>query len=272
MNRKTVEKPGWRQPVQAKVMADGGWQMVDLLFPILLILLWSATGWGQTQGSSPATPLSTEVAKTDGESSTSQSNPPQLIRTPGYRLHQGDKIEVRFFYQPELNQETVVKPDGMISMPLINDVRAEGVTVSGLERQLMERYAPELIDPLISVVLKEYVKPRIFIGGQVVKPGPYELRDGDMLAQALLLAGGFTRQAHRKQVLVARPIGEGDMRVTVVDTTRLYSRNPDPDLNLALRDGDLIFVPESKLSRISGVMDALKLQSFGLVIDPFRNR
>jgi polysaccharide export outer membrane protein len=274
MKRKTVEKPGWRQLAPPRLrIADCGLR-IDfgfLRFPILLLLLLSTTGWAQNDQPPPIIP-SSGLTENDLQPIRNPEPAPQLITTPGYRLHEGDKIEVRFFYQPELDQQVVVKPDGTISLQLIGDVRAEGITVPELEKLLVQRYSRILVDPTISVILKEYVKPRIFVGGEVAKPGPYELRDGDMLAQALLLAGGFTPEAHRKMVIHARPVGEGQMRVTVVDATKLYSRNPDPDLNLALKDGDLIYVPESKLSRLGNILQMLHLQTFGLVIDPFRNR
>lgn len=265
-------------------------QISNLGFQILAILLLSMTVWARSdhqQATTPAPtsqpqshhqpriiPAPTSLAPSDHPQlpTGASTGAPTLITSTGYRLHHGDKIEVRFFYQPELNQEAVIKPDGTVSLQLIGELRAEGITVPELERQLMQQYSKILVDPVISVVLKEYVQPRVFIGGQVAKPGSYELRDGDMLAQALLLAGGFTPQAHRKQVIHARPVGEGQLRVTVIDATRLFSPNPDPDLNLALKDGDLIYIPESKLSRLSDILNALKLQTFGLVLDPLRRR
>ncbi|MCS6803975.1 MAG: polysaccharide biosynthesis/export family protein [Acidobacteriota bacterium] len=307
MKEKTVEKPGWRQPasLEGVQLLDAhsefgrvGFQaaagMIGRLGRLCLTGIKRRTGIKRkvlpgivlmlglqlsvsAQSASPSLPSSstaTPAGATEPDSTIVQfaGGPPQLRTSSGYQLHQGDKLEVKFFYQPELNQETIVKPDGMISLPLIGDVRAEGLTVSELEQKLTERYAKELIDPLISVTLKEFVKPRIFIGGYVVKPGAYELRDGDMLAQAVLLAGGFTPQAHRKQVIHLRPIGEGQMRVTVVDMTKVYSKRPDPFLNLTLRDGDLIYVPQSKLSRINDALRALQIQSFGLYTDPLRRR
>lgn len=257
MKQEAVEKPGWRQPTPPRfsIFDFGDW-IGELRFPILLILLLGTTGWAQSGDQLPPPP---------------PASPPTLITSgSGYRLHQGDKIEVRFFYQPELNQEAVVKPDGTVSLQLIGDVPAVGLTPQQLEQQLTKQYAKSLVDPVISVVLKEYVKPRIFVGGQVAKPGAYELRDGDTLAQVLFLAGGFTPQAHRKMVIHARPVGEGQLRVTVIDTTKLYARNPDPDLNLTLKDGDLVYVPESRLSRVSAILAALRVQTFGLFIDPFR--
>jgi protein involved in polysaccharide export with SLBB domain len=303
MKWKTVEKPGWRQPAYPDVailkqeVSGPTFQMSlrsaianiqgfvpsaissmkwEMLASLVVIMLLHVSGWAQDERpSAPPMPSAiAPVSSTDAASTEAQSpaGTPQLRTSSGYQLHQGDKIEIKFFYQPELNQETIVKPDGMVSLPLIGDVRAEGFTVPELEQQLTKQYAKELVDPLISIVLKEFVKPRIFIGGQVVKPGPYELRDGDMLAQALLLAGGFTPQAHRKQVLHFRPVGEGELRVTIIDMTKVYTRKPDPFLNLALQAGDLVYVPESKLSRLNQTLRLLQIQSFGFYLDPFRSR
>lgn len=243
MRRKTVEKPGRRQPARFGIL-------------VLLWLTCGLVGWAQ-DAPQPREGIPAASA-------------PELVHPAGYRLHLGDKIEIRFFYQPELNQETIIKPDGRISLQLIGEVNAVGLTTGELERRLTELYADILVDPVISVILKEYVKPRVFISGEVTRPGPYELRQGETLAQALALAGGFTPRAHRKMVIHARPMGEGQLRVTVIDATKLFGRHPDPELNLALKDGDLIYVPESKLSRLSKILSALRIQTFGLFTDPFR--
>jgi protein involved in polysaccharide export with SLBB domain len=279
MKQRAVKKPRWRQPASQEHRAKSKEQRVKgndstlsairnpqstmslrvWIYVVVFVSFSVVVCFAQTTGQEPTAqpPVTAPMLVTPGS---------------GYRLHQGDKIEVKFFYQPELNQAAVVKPDGMISLQLIGDVPAEGLTPRELEQRLVQRYAPILIDPSISVIVTDYVKPRIFVGGEVAKPGPYELRDGDSLAQALVLAGGLTPRAHRKQVIHARLIGEGQMRVTVIDTTKLYAKNPDPDLNLTLRDGDLVYVPESKLSRLSDILSALRVQTFGMFTDPFNSR
>jgi protein involved in polysaccharide export with SLBB domain len=175
-----------------------------------------------------------------------------------YRVRSGDKLGVKFVYHPELSDAAVlVRPDGFISLPLVDDIRAAGLTTGELKAKIERAYAESLVDPVIVVSLVEYVAPRVFVGGQVSKPGSYELRQGQTVMQALIVAGGFTREAHRKTVLHARPAAGGNLKITVVDITKLLKPG-GADRELALQDGDYVFVPDSKLSRFSQMADALR--------------
>jgi protein involved in polysaccharide export with SLBB domain len=196
------------------------------------------------------------------------SKPAPVTRAPAaYRIRQGDKLGVKFVYHPELSDAAVVvRPDGMISLPLVDDLRAEGLTVGELKARVERAYAESLVNPVIVVSLVEFVAPRVFVGGQVSKPGGYELRQGQTVLQAVILAGGFTREAHRKTVLHARPAPGGSLKITVVDITKLMK--PGGGQELSLQDGDYVFVPDSKLSRVSQMTDALRfaLPGFGIGI------
>lgn len=185
-----------------------------------------------------------------------------------YRIRKGDKLGVKFVYHPELSDAAVlVRPDGFISLPMIDDIRAEGLTTSELKVKIERAYAESLVNPVIVVSLVEYVAPHVFVGGQVGKPGSYELRQGQTLMQAIMLAGGFTRDAHRRTVLHARPTGHGDLKITVVDITRLLKPG-STERELTLQDGDYIFVPDSKLSQVARMVEALRfaMPGFGIGI------
>jgi polysaccharide biosynthesis/export protein len=141
-----------------------------------------------------------------------------------YRLRQGDKLSVRFLYHPELNEPSlVVRPDGLISLQMVDDVRAAGLTAAELKAALERAYREILLAPVITVSVLEFVAPRVYVSGQVARPGGYALRDGDTLLQAVALAGGFTPAAHRRLVLHARPVGERQLQVVAVDVTRLLT-------------------------------------------------
>lgn len=183
-----------------------------------------------------------------------------------YRIHKGDKLSIKFLYQPELNEPSIiVRPDGFISLQMIDDVKAEGLTAQELKAALERAYSESLINPVISVSLLEFVAPRVMVGGQVQRPGSYPLREGQTLLQAIMLAGGFTREAHRKMVLHARPVGEHELKVTAVDVGRLLKPN-SPERELVLEDGDYVFVPDSKLSKLTRVIDAFRFAVPGFSI------
>lgn len=177
---------------------------------------------------------------------------------PDYHIRKGDKLSIKFLYQPELSDAAmVVRPDGKISLPMIEELKAEGLTVRELKTALEKAYREILLDPEITVNLIEFVAPRVFIAGQVIKPGSYDLRAGQTLFQVVSLAGGFTREAHRKQILHARPINDHELKVVVVDITKLLKPGNDK-LDILLQDGDYVYVPDSRMSKLSTILTAFR--------------
>lgn len=176
----------------------------------------------------------------------------------GYRIRQGDKLSVKFLYQTELNEPSlIVRPDGFITLQLIEDVKAQGSTVAELKQRLEKAYNEFLLNPVISVALLEFVPPRVFVGGQVGKPGSYQLRDGQTLVQAIFLAGGFTDDASRKTVLHARPDEKGEWQIQTINFSKVITQK-DAQKDFELRDGDYIFVPDSKLSKVNKAVDSFR--------------
>ena len=175
-----------------------------------------------------------------------------------YRIHQGDKLSVKFLYQPELNETSlVVRPDGFISLQMIDDLHVEGLTVSELKKRLEKEYEEILLDPAITVTVLEFVAPRVFIGGQVNKPGRYDLRDGQTLVQVIFLAGGFTRDANRKMIVHARPDGKGEWQIKSANVMNILNQK-GTEKDLTLEDGDYIFIPESKISQLNKAVEGFR--------------
>lgn len=177
---------------------------------------------------------------------------------PSYRIRQGDKLSVKFLYHPELNETSlVVPPDGYISLQMIDDLQVVGLTVTELKKKLDNFYQEILVKPLITVTLLEFVAPRIFIGGQINKPGRYDLRDAQTLVQMIFLAGGFTRDANKKMVLHARPDSKGIWQIQSTDVMKILNQK-ETQKDLILMDGDYIFVPESKMSQLNKAVEGFR--------------
>jgi polysaccharide export outer membrane protein len=98
-----------------------------------------------------------------------QSSQPAVHRP--YRLQIGDKIAVKFYQNPDLNEEVEVRPDGIISLQLIGDVRAAGVSPEALAARLAQRYKNELAKPKISVIVRQFSGNQVYIGGEVARQG-----------------------------------------------------------------------------------------------------
>src|SRR5262245_15925108 len=183
-----------------------------------------------------------------------------------YRILSGDKLSVKFLYHPELNEPSiVVRPDGFITLLIVDEVMARGLTVAELKAGIEKAYSETLLKPVVSINLIEYVAPHIYVGGQVAKPGRYELRDGRTLMQAIILAGGFTREANRKMVLHARRAGEGKLKMTTCNVLQMFSDSKTAQEAL-LQNDDYVFVPDSKISKIARLIEAFRAAIPGIGI------
>ena len=177
---------------------------------------------------------------------------------PAYRISAGDKLSIRFFSNPELNETAMlVRPDGIINPQLISEVRAAGRTVAELKAELERAYNEILLSPLITVSVVDLVPARIFVGGQVSRAGKFELREARTVVQAVFMAGGFTEQARRTMVIHARPKADGDWDIQVVNVLKIIEgKSSEKDIDL--RDGDYVFVPNSRISQITKAIEAFR--------------
>ena len=132
--------------------------------------------------------------------------PTLRVRNPRYQLCKGDVVEVNFSVTPEFNQILTVQPDGYIALRDVGDLHVEGQTIPELAQTLQNAYKEILHDPVISIVLKDFEKPYFIVGGQVGKPGKYDLRGDTTVIQALQIAGGMNEDAKHSQVYLFRRV------------------------------------------------------------------
>ena len=168
---------------------------------------------------------------------------------PAYRLYPGDQLDIALPSAPELNRSVTVGPDGRISMPLIPQTMAADLATPQLEAALSQAYSAQLIDPRAEVSLKASVPIRVFVGGEVGKPGVYDM-PGDIDAlQSVIMAGGFLTSAEPHHVVVIRRGADGRPMMKVIDLGRAVKSSPRADAT-PLRRFDVVFVPRSAISNI----------------------
>jgi polysaccharide export outer membrane protein len=165
---------------------------------------------------------------------------------PSYRLYPGDVLTVTFPSAPELNREVTVQPDGRVALPLIAPVMAADRSTSDLQAILDEAYASTLVRPEVDVSVKAATPLRVFVGGEVQKPGIYDM-PGDINAlQAVVMAGGFTNLAKRHDVIVIRRGQGGQPLMRLVDLREAVFNAPGRDA-VPLRRFDVIYVPRTNI-------------------------
>ena len=178
-------------------------------------------------------------------------------------IRRGDSFDVEFAYTPELNQTVVVQPDGYISLREVGTISAAGQTVPELERTIVTAYSKILHDAVVTISLKDFDRPHVIVGGQVAKPGQYELRSDITVSQALQLAGGFTEEAKHSQVILFRPVSKDMVEAKLIDVKKMMkSRNVNEDIHV--QNGDTIFVPQNAISKIRRYLPS---QSVGLAVN-----
>jgi len=157
-------------------------------------------------------------------------------------LGPGDVFEVRVYGEPELSGMYRVGPKGDIVFPLCRRVAVSGLTANEAAERLRACLADGYIrNAQVSVIVKEYNSKKVFVFGEVQKPGTFVYEDGMTIVQAVTLAGGFTKQAAPNSTSVTRIVDgqEAKVKVPVQDIALGKAQN------VALRPGDIVFVPES---------------------------
>ena len=198
----------------------------------------------------------------DGRRNPNEAGPALTgVRHPLYRLHKSDVVEVKFTFSPEFDQTVTVQPDGFIDLKGLGELFAEGLMVSELRDSVRDAYAPVLRDPEVSVILTGFEKPYFLAGGQVARPGKYDLRSPTSVVAAIAIAGGFTEQAKHSQVVLFRQITDGVVESHVLNIkAMLAARNLEEDIEL--KPGDMLFVPQNRISKIRRYFPTSSLSTF----------
>lgn len=175
---------------------------------------------------------------------------------PQYRLFPGDELDVAFGSAPELNKTVVVQPDGRIELPLVPPQMAADRTAPELEAELARAYAGVLLRPDVTVVVR--AQPlRVFVGGEVGKPGVYDM-PGDIDAlRAIIQAGGFEASSNRSDVVIIRRGRGGRPMMRTVNLNVTAKASAPADL-VPLRRFDVVYVPKTGLASFAGVMSQLR--------------
>jgi polysaccharide export outer membrane protein len=170
-----------------------------------------------------------------------------------YRIVPGDKLDIKFFYQPELDTQVTVRPDGRISLQLLDDVDAAGLTVTDLREQLTERYSPELRDPEIAVILASSAA-RVYVDGEVNRPGPVAYLTQMSVLEAVSEAGGLRDTASSGQLLVIRPSWSRE-DPTVRELSYDKALRGETQVADVLQASDIVYVPRSRIAKVNRWID-----------------
>ena len=157
-----------------------------------------------------------------------------------YVIGASDVLTITVWKEPTLSGSLLVRPDGMVSVPLLGDVQASGLTPLQLADQIAVKFKKFIQDPNVSVVLTQINSKKVYLLGEVAKKGPMEMTPGMTLLEAIASAGGLTDYANTKKIYILRDDAGKHEKIPVHYKEALKG---DSELNLVLKSGDTIVVP-----------------------------
>ncbi len=167
-----------------------------------------------------------------------------------YYLRTGDILDIKFFVTPELNESVTIRPDGKISLQLIDDVRAEGFTCSELDKILTKEYENQLNKAIITVIVKNFEGQKIYIAGEIKGPGEIKMTGKLNALQAIFTSGGFTKDANRGEVVIISR-GPDNKPVARKVNLRKALKGKLLENEYLLRPFDLVYIPKTRLANIN---------------------
>lgn len=158
-----------------------------------------------------------------------------------YSVKPGDVLQISVWKEPELQREVLVRPDGGFSFPLVGEVNARGQSVADLNKIVSERLAKYIADAVVTVALQEVKGNKVYVLGQVNRPGEFVVNPSVDVMQALSMAGGATPFAALNDITILRR--GGDKRTALSFRYGDVSRGRSLEQNIQLQSGDVVVVP-----------------------------
>ncbi len=181
-------------------------------------------------------------------------SPPPIPAAAAYLIQIGDELDIKFFYNPTLNEKVTVRPDGRISLQLVQEVDALGLTPAALTKELIERYSVDLRQPQVTVIVRSFATQRVFVDGEVGRPGMIVMVGPTSVLEAIAQAGGLKNTARPSEIIVIRR-GEANAPVALrVDLGKARSGQAGGE-NLSLAPFDIVYVPRSRVANVNVWVD-----------------
>jgi polysaccharide export outer membrane protein len=181
------------------------------------------------------------AAAQTGRTATPGASPVQDA-PEAYVIGPGDVLSIRFWRQNEVSGDVIVRPDGKVSLLLLDDVQAAGLTPEALRDSIRSKADRFFEDPQVTVIIKEVHSRNVYITGMIAKPGPYPLRGPLTVVQLIALAGGLVDYAKKDQIVILRN-EQGRQTRIAFNYERIIEMGSALNGNIQLVPGDTIVVP-----------------------------
>ena len=215
-------------------------ELILALSGAILVLATLGSGSAQAQGGTPAVPAPTTAPPPAGAPGA-PAIPAGVVPPPGYVIGPEDALSVVFWREKDMSTDAAVRPDGMITVPLLNDIHAAGLTPDQLRERIQTAAAKFVEDPTVTIVVKAINSRKVFITGLVAKPGQYPLAGPTSVMQLIAMAGGLQEYADSKKILIMRT--EGGEQVAKPFNYQDVLNRKNLKQNIDLLPGDTVIIP-----------------------------
>ena len=205
--------------------------IAEVITLITALALTGATPFAQVQAPAPAaTPAASASARAT-----------DVVVPPGYVIGPDDLLSIVYWKDKDMSSESQVRPDGKISLPLLNEMTAAGLTPEQLRQQITQESMRFMEEPSVTVVVRQINSRKVFITGEVNKPGPYPLMGPTSVIQLIAMAGGLREYANSKKFVIMR-IDQGQP-VSLPFNYPAVTSGKNLKQNVELKPGDTVVVP-----------------------------
>jgi polysaccharide export outer membrane protein len=190
---------------------------------------------------SPAPSAPQKAAPTPKVTTAVGIEPAGIVPPPDYVIGPDDQLSIVFFREKDLTTDVTVRPDGKISLPLMNDIEATGLKPEQLRAKIAEAAGKFIEDTTVTVVVKQINSRRVFITGQVPKPGPYSLTGPMTVLQLIAVAGGVNEYADSEHIVILRT--EKGRQTSLEFNYKDVAKRRNLQQNIDLKPDDTVVVP-----------------------------
>src|SRR5688572_19760084 len=205
----------------------------------LIAIAMAAPAVAQTQKPAPTAPTAQSVPA--AAAAAAAPRPTDPVVPPGYVIGTDDVLSIVYWKDKDMSSEAQVRPDGRIALPLINEVQAAGLTPEQLREKLTEESKKYMEDANITVVVRQINSRKVFITGEVNKPGPYPLTSATSVMQLIATAGGLREYADSKKIVIMRTVNGTPVSLQFNYKDVIAGKNLKQ--NIELKPGDTVVVP-----------------------------
>ncbi len=214
-----------------------------IVFVVAIVMAGAGNTWAaqknetESAKEAPASPARNLAPRNED----SKAAPAAATVDPAYQIGPEDVLDVNVWKEPDVSRVVPVRPDGKISLPLINDIQAAGMSPQQLAAAVAEKLRKYVNDPQVTIIVTAINSQRVFVVGEVLRAGTFPLTPGMTVLQALSSAGGFTTFANVKKIHVMRQ--RGGKMTELPFNYRAVLKGDSAEQNIKLEPGDTVVVP-----------------------------